>query len=154
MPKKSSGKGWLRDDNGDIFYDNDIWAYTWEFNGSKLKFLMTMKEYHHLCFKIRYCITYDMSDDYKLYIVENDIKTFMKIASRQTLTQQKKFDHLVSAEWMTKFINRKQAEYKKEKHSKIASELELSKWNPRSVLGKLDFDRRAKEDGIEWTDDA
>ena len=31
-------------------------------------------------------------------------------------------------------------------------ELELSKWNPRSVLGKLEFDRRAKEAGIEWSD--
>ena len=31
-------------------------------------------------------------------------------------------------------------------------ELEKSKWNPRSVLGKLEFDRRLVEDGIEFFD--
>jgi len=152
MPKKGSGKGWFRDENGDICYYNDIWVFTWEFNGSKHKFLMTVKEYHLLYKMIRWCIKYNKTSDYELYIEKNDIKSFMKIASRQTLTQQKKFENLVSEEWMTKFINRKQAEYKKEKHNKIASELELSKWNPRSVLGKLEFDRRAEEDGIKYFD--
>tara|TARA_R110000824_G_scaffold47235_1_gene134726 strand:- start:219 stop:632 length:414 start_codon:yes stop_codon:yes gene_type:complete len=34
----------------------------------------------------------------------------------------------------------------------VLDELEKSKWNPRSVLGKLEFDRRAEEDGIKYFD--
>ena len=32
----------------------------------------------------------------------------------------------------------------------VLEEMEVSKFNPRSVMGKLDFDRRAEEDGIVW----
>ena len=32
----------------------------------------------------------------------------------------------------------------------VLEEMEIDKFNPRSVGGKLDFDRRAEEDGIVW----
>ena len=32
----------------------------------------------------------------------------------------------------------------------VLEEMEIDKYNPRSVGGKLDFDRRAEEDGIVW----
>ena len=40
--------------------------------------------------------------------------------------------------------------YEKEKATKVLEEMEIDKYNPRSVGGKLDFDRRAEEDGIVW----
>ena len=35
----------------------------------------------------------------------------------------------------------------------VLEEMDISKWNPRSVMGKLDFDRRAEEDGITWAEE-
>tara|TARA_R110000803_G_C11822873_1_gene302196 strand:- start:42 stop:476 length:435 start_codon:yes stop_codon:yes gene_type:complete len=32
--------------------------------------------------------------------------------------------------------------------NEVLKEMDIEKWNPRSVIGKLDFDRRAEEDGI------
>ena len=43
--------------------------------------------------------------------------------------------------------------YEKEKAKKVLEEMDVEKWNPRSVGGKLDFDRRAKEDGIVWDEE-
>ena len=43
--------------------------------------------------------------------------------------------------------------YHKEKAKEVLEELEIEKWNPRSVGGKLDFNRRAVEDGIEWKEE-
>ena len=38
----------------------------------------------------------------------------------------------------------------KEIRTKVLEEMDVSKYNPRAVLGKLDFDRRAEADGIVW----
>ena len=35
----------------------------------------------------------------------------------------------------------------------LLKEMEKEKWNPRSVGGKLDFDRRAEADGIVWKEE-
>ena len=41
----------------------------------------------------------------------------------------------------------------KYKAKEVLKELEIDKWNPRSVGGKLDFNRRAEEDGIVWKEE-
>ena len=43
--------------------------------------------------------------------------------------------------------------YEKQKAKKVLEELEIDKFNPRSVGGKLDFNRRAEEDGIVWKEE-
>ena len=43
--------------------------------------------------------------------------------------------------------------YTKQHTKEVLAEMEIEKWNPRSVGGKLDFDRRAKEDGIVWDEE-
>ena len=64
--------------------------------------------------------------------------------------------HLVygsSAEGIEEWLEHKEEidkYYEKEKATKVLEEMEIDKYNPRSVGGKLDFDRRAEEDGIVW----
>tara|TARA_R110002072_G_scaffold174581_1_gene330034 strand:+ start:701 stop:1243 length:543 start_codon:yes stop_codon:yes gene_type:complete len=43
--------------------------------------------------------------------------------------------------------------YEKQKAKEVLEELEIDKFNPRSVGGKLDFNRRAEEDGIVWKEE-
>ena len=84
-----------------------------------------------------------------------ELTTFI-IASNITPTQSKKFEDLLSS-WDA--INQVMMHFDwsndvwkdnwwKDAMKEIHKELDISKWNPRSVLGKLDFDRRAEDDGI------
>ena len=62
-------------------------------------------------------------------------------------------DGLSPKELMEEWLEHKEETDKyneKEKATKVLEEMEIDKYNPRSVGGKLDFDRRAEEDGIVW----
>lgn len=59
-------------------------------------------------------------------------------------------------DYMEEWLEHKQSideYYEKEKAKEVLEELEIDKYNPRSVGGKLDFNRRAEEDGIVWTEE-
>tara|TARA_R110000822_G_scaffold282609_1_gene404169 strand:+ start:85 stop:648 length:564 start_codon:yes stop_codon:yes gene_type:complete len=63
------------------------------------------------------------------------------------------------ADFHRKYAKEIQAEYTVRKIfndiqlKRVLEEMDISKWNPRSVMGKLDFDRRAEEDGITWNEE-
>ena len=51
------------------------------------------------------------------------------------------------------YMMREAKYHEKQIRDKVLEEMDVEKWNPRSVGGKLDFDRRAKEDGIVWDEE-
>ena len=79
------------------------------------------------------------------------------VASNITPTQSRKFDLLLSS-WdaLNEFLDHfgwtdddwKTDDWRTSARKELHAELDVSKWNPRSVLGKLEFDRRAEADGI------
>ena len=99
--------------------------------------------------------------------------SYYKIASNITPKQREKFNryydlndakdyilyltgYRVRGDYIEEWLEHKQSidEYcEKEKAKEVLEELEIDKYNPRSVGGKLDFNRRAEEDGIVWTED-
>ena len=88
-----------------------------------------------------------------------DVTSF-RIAANITPKQSNKFENLLSS-WDA--INQVMSHFEwtddvwkdnweKEKRTEIHNELDISKWDPRSVLGKLEFDRRAEDAGIKWVE--
>ena len=69
----------------------------------------------------------------KFYNVEGSA-----LAIREVL---KWFEHDADEIWL---------EAHRQNYKMVQNQLDINKWNPRSVLGKLEFDRRAVEDGITW----
>ena len=96
--------------------------------------------------------------------------SYYKIASNITPKQREKFNRyydlndakdyilylVYEQDYMEEWLEHKQSideYYEKEKAKEVLEELEIDKYNPRSVGGKLDFNRRAEEDGIVWTEE-
>ena len=99
-------------------------------------------------------------DKNEIYCYENGAPyKRIRIARNITPKQMEKFDEfywcytdcakLIQRELGEGFVDCEE-EIHKQKFVKIAEEMDISKFNPRAVLGKLDFDRRAEEDGIKW----
>ena len=103
--------------------------------------------------------------------------SYYKIASNVTPKQREKFNiyydlneakdnilyltgYWVRGDYKEEWLEHKQfideywdkAEHE-QKTKEVLEELEIDKYNPRSVGGKLDFNRRAEEDGIVWTEE-
>ena len=75
--------------------------------------------------------------------------TYYKIAENITPKQQEKFVDYWTYEEAQNYI----LAFNGKERGEVLEEMDVEKWNPRSVGGKLDFDRRAKEDGIVWDEE-
>jgi len=101
------------------------------------------------------------------YFCDFNIETYHNVADNITEKQLEKFNHneswvvldeLMSSEYNVWRLHHNGAnhklkwsmEEKEELWADVHKELEEAKFNPRNPLGKLEFDRRAEEDGIEY----
>ena len=60
---------------------------------------------------------------------------------------------MVGKEVRTDYVDEWNSKGNKKWWNDFKEELEEAKYNPRNVLGKLEFDRRAEADGIIWKDE-
>tara|TARA_R110000772_G_scaffold152434_1_gene263197 strand:+ start:376 stop:711 length:336 start_codon:yes stop_codon:yes gene_type:complete len=74
------------------------------------------------------------------------IEKFIDLADSWSILAEIAFELGYLKPWES-YIN-----YQMEKVQKLHKQLEVEKYNPRSVIGKLDFDRRAIADGIIFND--
>ena len=85
-------------------------------------------------FYVAYNITPKQTEKFADYCVYEEAKKYM-------------IDYIGVGNYEEYIIRESKYEEKKIR-DKVLKEMDIEKWNPRSVIGKLDFDRRAEEDGI------
>ena len=61
--------------------------------------------------------------------------------------------YFTASKYIIKYVDTWNKQGNKRWWNDFKEELEEAKYNPRNVLGKLEFDRRAEADGIVWKDE-
>ena len=133
-----TGRNWIKLDKWMRHYDLESSDKTMDATYYKIAENITPKQQE----KFVYCYDLNHAQNYILDLIYGPRGHNAELA----------FNGKERGEWLEDKES-KDRYYEKEKAKKVLEEMDVEKWNPRSVGGKLDFDRRAKEDGIVWDEE-